>query len=42
MKKRTWTDEQLKEAVANSLSYRQVLSKLHLREAGGNYDLQLD
>jgi 5-methylcytosine-specific restriction endonuclease McrA len=38
MKKRTWTDEQLKHAVANSFSYRQVLNKLNLREAGGNYD----
>ncbi len=37
-KKRTWTVEQLKNAVKNSTSYRQVLSKLNLREAGGNYD----
>ncbi len=36
-KKRTWTANQLKEAVANSGSFRQVLTKLHLREAGGNY-----
>ncbi len=36
--KRSWTIEQLNNAVANSTSYRQVLSKLHLREAGGNYD----
>ena len=38
MKKRSWTESQLKNAVANSLSYRQVLKKLKLREAGGNYD----
>lgn len=37
-KKRTWTAEQLKSAVQNSTSYRQVLGKLNLREAGGNYD----
>ncbi|KKS84717.1 MAG: H-N-H endonuclease F-TflIV [Candidatus Gottesmanbacteria bacterium GW2011_GWB1_43_11] len=37
-KKRTWTIQQLKDAVKNSPSYRQVLTKLHLREAGGNYD----
>lgn len=38
MKKRSWTEEQLKSAVVNSFSYRQVLNKLNLREAGGNYD----
>jgi hypothetical protein len=37
MRKRSWTKEQLKEAVKNSLSIRQVLIKLKLREAGGNY-----
>ncbi len=37
-KKRTWTVEQLKEAVKTSTSYRQILKKLSLREAGGNYD----
>ena len=37
-RKRTWTLEQLKEAVKTSLSYRQVLFKLKLREAGGNYE----
>ncbi|MDP2720376.1 MAG: HNH endonuclease signature motif containing protein [bacterium] len=37
-KPRTWTMEQLKNAVQNSTSYRQVLVKLNLREAGGNYD----
>ena len=36
-RKRSWTSEQLKEAVVSSGSYRQVLSKLGLREAGGNY-----
>ena len=30
--------EQLKEAIKTSFSYRKVLSKLGLREAGGNYD----
>ena len=38
MKPRSWTTEQLKNAVTKSLSYRQVLAKLGLREAGGNYD----
>ncbi|HZZ99357.1 MAG TPA: HNH endonuclease signature motif containing protein [Candidatus Paceibacterota bacterium] len=37
-KKRTWTTEQLQDAVKSSKSYRQVLGKLNLREAGGNYD----
>jgi len=37
MKKRSWTERQLKEAVKNSYSYRSVLVKLGLREAGGNY-----
>jgi len=38
MKKRSWSTEQLKNAVKNSFSYRQVLAKLGLREAGGNYE----
>jgi 5-methylcytosine-specific restriction endonuclease McrA len=38
MRKRSWTKSQLKDAVATSFSYRQVLNKLKLREAGGNYD----
>lgn len=38
MKQRSWTKEQLKRAVKSSTSYRQVLSKLGLREAGGNYE----
>ena len=37
-KKRTWTTQQLLDAVKNSKSKRQVLAKLNLREAGGNYD----
>lgn len=37
-RKRTWTVEQLKKAVEDSFSYRKVLTKLNLREAGGNYD----
>ena len=37
MRKRSWTIEQLKEAVQNSTRFRQVLKKLSLREAGGNY-----
>lgn len=37
-KKRTWTIDQLKLAVAKATSYRQVLGLLNLREAGGNYD----
>lgn len=38
MRKRSWTANQLEEAVKDSLSYRQVLFKLCLREAGGNYE----
>lgn len=37
-KKRSWTDEQLIEAVASSKSYRSVLLKLKLIPAGGNYE----
>ncbi|MEK7077612.1 MAG: HNH endonuclease signature motif containing protein [Patescibacteria group bacterium] len=33
-----WTEEQLKEAVKSSSSYRQVLNKIGLVEAGGNYE----
>src|SRR3989338_4640274 len=33
-RKRSWTNNQLEEAVKNSISYRQVLLKLNLREAG--------
>lgn len=37
-KQRSWTDDQLTHAVANSRSYRQVLVLLRLIPAGGNYD----
>lgn len=36
-KQRTWTDEQMREAVKSSLSIREVLSKLNLAPTGGNY-----
>lgn len=36
--RRTWSIEQLYSAVKSSRSYRQVLLKLGLREAGGNYE----
>lgn len=38
MRRRSWTLDQLKEAVRKSFSFRQVLAKLGLREAGGNYE----
>ncbi len=38
MKKRSWTESQLRDAVKNSFSFRQVLKKIGLIEAGGNYD----
>lgn len=37
MRKRKWTKEELEIAVIDSTSIRQVLSKLNLKEAGGNY-----
>lgn len=37
MRKRGWTIEQLKKAVAEAKSYRQVLKFLNLKQAGGNY-----
>lgn len=37
MRTRTWTDEQLIDAVKESLSISQVLSRLGLVVAGGNY-----
>jgi len=37
IRKRKWSQNQLIEAVKISFSYRQVLAKLGLREAGGNY-----
>ncbi len=36
-KKRSWTESNLKIAVKNSFSYGQVLRKIGLRYAGGNY-----
>jgi len=38
MKKRSWTIDQLRNAVKTSCSFRQVLSKLGLRSTGGNYE----
>jgi 5-methylcytosine-specific restriction endonuclease McrA len=37
MKKRSWTEKQLRQAVQKSKSIRQVLRRLNLRMAGGNY-----
>lgn len=37
MKRRSWDEKQLRKAVKESFSLRQVLGKLHLKEAGGNY-----
>ena len=37
-KKRKWSDQELKNATKTSFSYRHVLLKLGLREAGGNFD----
>lgn len=36
--KKSWTKSDLKKAVKSSFSYRQVLIKLSLKEAGGNYE----
>lgn len=36
-RKRSWADEQLIEAVGNSYSFREVIIKLGLVPAGGNY-----
>lgn len=36
-RKRSWTDADLRVAVTSSRSYRQVINKLHLVPAGGNY-----
>ncbi|MFA5967218.1 MAG: HNH endonuclease signature motif containing protein [Patescibacteria group bacterium] len=38
MRKRSWTVVELKQAVRKSFSVRQVLLKLGLRPAGGNYE----
>ena len=37
MKKRKWNEQQLSNAIKTSTSYRQVLNKIGLRQAGGNY-----
>lgn len=37
MRKRTWTENQLRTAASQVFSIRQLLTKLGLREAGGNY-----
>ena len=37
MRRRTWTEKQLRSAVRASTNYRQVLAQLKLRPAGGNY-----
>jgi hypothetical protein len=37
MRKRRWTENELKKAVQLSTSVRQVLKRLRLKEAGGNY-----
>lgn len=37
-RKRKWTEETLKKAVSSSTSIRQVLQKIGLVEAGGNYN----
>lgn len=37
MKPRKWSEDQLRSAALNSFSIRQVLKKLGLKEAGGNY-----
>lgn len=38
MNKNKWTNEQFIEAIKNSLSYAEVIRKLNLKPAGGNYD----
>lgn len=38
MRKKTWNKDDLKKAIESSLSLRQVIHKLGLVEAGGNYD----
>ena len=37
-KKRSWSETQLKDAVKNSKSYRNVIIILKLQPTGGNYD----
>ena len=38
MRRRSWQLHDLEKAIITSSSYRQVLQKLSLREAGGNYE----
>ena len=38
MRKRKWTDEELSQAVAESVSIAQVIQKLNLAIAGGTYE----
>jgi len=38
MKRRSWTKKQLQKATSQSISIRQIISKLGLKPAGGNYD----
>lgn len=38
VKKKTWSEKQLRSAVKKSTSVRQVLGHLGLKEAGGNYE----
>lgn len=37
MRKRSWTEQQLRLAAKDARSYRQILQRLGLRMAGGNY-----
>jgi hypothetical protein len=39
MHPRTWTDDQLRDAVKTSTSIRQVLGKLGMQKSGGNYPI---
>lgn len=38
MNKKTWDEKEFKEAVKNSFRIREVLQKLGLQQAGGNYE----
>ncbi|MCR4326907.1 MAG: HNH endonuclease [Candidatus Roizmanbacteria bacterium] len=38
MRKRSWTEDQLRKATKNATSIRQVLKLLNLKESGGNYN----
>ena len=37
VRRRTWTEEQLKLAVIESFSVRSVIKRIHLKPSGGNY-----